>query len=306
MSRSDFPPGYDDSRLLSNPQPGGYPSSAPPYGFNSYGGPPYAQPNNLYPGQPGGYPPPTIAPIPIPVIPSGSGDHEGFSTAGWDSTSVRHSFIRKVYLILAAQLLVTVGIVAIFTFVEPVALFVKKNPAIYWTSYAVYFVTHIVLVCCQGPRRRFPWNMILLLIFTLAMSYMTGTIASYHSTKAVFLALGITVIVCIAVTVFCFQTKVDFTKWTGFFSVLGIVVFVTGIITAIVLSFKYVPWLHMLYAAIGAIAFTLFLAYHTQLLIGKGKHSIGPEEYVFAALSLYIDIVQIFILLLQIIGFSER
>ncbi|XP_051997467.1 protein lifeguard 3-like [Xyrauchen texanus] len=309
MSRSDFPPDYNESRLLSNPQPeGGYPSSAPPYGFSSYGGqPPYPQPNNQYPGHPGGYPPPIIPPIPIPVIPSGSGDNEGFTTAeGWDSTRVRHRFIRKVYLILAAQLLVTVSIVAIFTFVEPVALFVKKNPAIYWTSYAVYFVTHIVLVCCQGPRRRFPWNMILLVIFTLAMSYMTGTIASYYSTKAVFLALGITAIVCIAVTVFCFQTKVDFTKWTGFFSVLGIVVFVTGIITSIVLSIKYVPWLHMLYAAIGAIAFTLFLAYHTQLLIGNRKHSIGPEEYVFAALSLYIDIVQIFILLLQIIGFSER
>lgn len=73
MSRSDFPPGYDDSRLLSNPQPGGgYPASAPPYGFNAYGGqPPYPQPNDPYRGQPAGYPPPTI-PV-IPVIPPGLG-----------------------------------------------------------------------------------------------------------------------------------------------------------------------------------------------------------------------------------------
>lgn len=34
--------------------------------------------------------------------------------------------------------------------------------------------------------------------------------------------------------------QVDFTKCRGFFCVLGIVVFVTGIITVIVLSFKYV------------------------------------------------------------------
>uniref|UniRef100_A0A673K5Z7 Transmembrane BAX inhibitor motif containing 1a n=1 Tax=Sinocyclocheilus rhinocerous TaxID=307959 RepID=A0A673K5Z7_9TELE len=281
MSRSDFPPGYDDSRLLSNPQPGGgYPASVPPYGFNAYGGqPPYPQPNDPYGGQPAGYPPPSI-PV-IPVIPPGLGDNEGFTTTGgFDDISVRHTFIRKVYLILGAQLLVTATIVAIFTFVEPVGVFVRKNPAIYWVSYAVYFVTHLVLVCCQGP--------------------------SYYSTKAVFLALGITVLVSVAVTVFCFQTKVDFTKCSGFFCVLGIVVFVTGIITAIVLSFKYIPWLHMLYAAIGAIAFTLFLAYHTQLLIGNRKLSIGPEEYVFAALSLYVDIVQIFIFLLQIIGYAER
>ncbi|XP_026069884.1 protein lifeguard 3-like isoform X2 [Carassius auratus] len=305
MSRSDFPPSYDDSRLLSNPQPeGGYPASAPPYGFNaSPGQPPYPQPNDPYHGQPPGYSPPSL-PV-IPVIPPG--DDGGFTTTGgFDDISVRHSFIRKVYLILASQLIVTAAIVAIFTFVEPVGAFVRKNPAIYWVSYAIYFVTHIVLVCCQGPRRRFPWNLILLSIFTLALSFMTGNIASYYSTRAVFLALAITVLVSVAVTVFCFQTKVDFTKCTGFFCVLGIVVFVTGIITAIVLSFKYVPWLHMLYAAIGAIAFTLFLAYHTQLLIGNRKLSIGPEEYVFAALSLYVDIVQIFIFLLQIIGFAER
>lgn len=45
-----------------------------------------------------------------------------------------------------------------------------------------------------------------------------------------------------------------------------------------------------------------FLAYHTQLLIGNRKYSISEDEYVFAALSLYVDIVQIFIFLLQIIG----
>ncbi|KAI5613733.1 protein lifeguard 3, partial [Silurus asotus] len=357
MSRPDIPPGYDESWLLSNNQPGGVQPSAPPpsYNYSPYGGQPqpgpypgapYSVPSGpyqgqpapysgqpgMYPPQPGlpgqgypaypgqpaqGYPPhpgqpgqgfpPPMPPIIPPTIPiSGSGDDGFTTTSGWESLSMRHAFIRKVYLILAAQLLVTVSIVAVFTFVQPVQSFIKKNPALYWASYAVYFITHIMLVCCKGPRRRFPWNLILLGVFTLALSYMTGTISSYYDTKSVFLALGITVIVCIAVTVFCFQTKVDFTKCTGLFCVLGIVMFVTGIITAIVLSFKYIPWLHMLYAAMGAIVFTLFLAYHTQLLIGNRKHSINPEEYVFAALSLYVDIVQIFIFLLQIIGLSQR
>lgn len=207
---------------------------------------------------------------------------------------------------MAVQLLITTAVVSVFTFVSPVRDFVQQYPAIYWVSYAVYIVTHLVLVCCKGPRRKFPWNIILLLIFTLALSYLTGSISSYYDTKAVFLAVAITAVVCIAVTIFCFQTKVDFTKCQGLFCVLGIVVLVTGIITTIVLSFKYIPWLHMVYAAFGAIAFTLFLAYHTQLLIGNRKHSISPEEYVFAALSLYVDIVQIFLFLLQLIGASSR
>uniref|UniRef100_A0A673XU38 Transmembrane BAX inhibitor motif containing 1a n=1 Tax=Salmo trutta TaxID=8032 RepID=A0A673XU38_SALTR len=320
MSRSDFPLGYDDSHSpLYGPQGGNYPPP-PAYGFPANGGPPSGQPSSFYPpgphgppypGQPAGYPAgpypgqpypggpgynnqpmmPPMPPIIPPTMPSSalSGDGEGFAAGSFDSLKVRHSFIRKVYMILASQLLVTVAIVAVFTFVESVKKFVIANPAVYWAS-----------------LRKFPWNIILLAIFTLAMSYMTGTISSYYDTKAVFLALGITVIVCIITTVFCFQTKVDLTSCTGLFCVLGIVVMVAGIITAIVLSFKYIPWLHMVYAAIGAIVYTLFLAYHTQLLLGKGKNSISPEEYVFAALSIYIDIVQIFMCLLQLIGAANR
>uniref|UniRef100_A0A3Q3IKF6 Transmembrane BAX inhibitor motif containing 1a n=1 Tax=Monopterus albus TaxID=43700 RepID=A0A3Q3IKF6_MONAL len=290
-------------------QPGGYPQAP-------YPGQPGGYPQAPYPGQPhpagppgAGYPSPPPMPVIPPTIPSdvlSSGDEFAASGSGWDSLSIRHAFIRKVYLILGFQLLITTGVVAVFTFVQPVKDFVGRYPAVYWVSYAVYIITHLVLVCCKGPRRKFPWNVILLFIFTLALSYMTGTIFSYYDTKTVFLALVITAIVCIAVTVFCFQTKVDFTKCQGLFCVLGIVIFVTGIITAIVLSFKYIPWLHMLYAALGAIVFTLFLAYHTQLLIGNRKHSISPEEYVFAALSIYVDIIQIFIFLLQIIGASSK
>ncbi|CAL8346709.1 unnamed protein product [Merluccius merluccius] len=319
MSRSDYPPGYEDAHApLYGPQGGGGAYPPPPaYGFPGYGGAPQGHPSAPYPGpnappyagQPGGYPP---GPYPgAQPQPGGGGDDlegEGFAArdSGWDSLSVRHAFIRKVYMILASQLLVTTAIVAVFVFVEPVRLFVQQNPAIYWASFGVYFVTHLVLVCCTGPRRKFPWNVILLLIFTLALSYMTGSISSHYDTKSVFLALGITAVVCIVVTVFCFQTKVDFTKCQGLFCVLGIVMLVTGIITTIVLSFKYMPWLHMLYAAMGAIVYTLFLAYHTQLLIGNRKHSISPEEYVFGALSLYVDIVQIFLLLLQLIGAAKR
>ena len=126
-----------------------------------------------------------------------------------------------------------------------------------------------------------------------------------YSTKAVLLSMLITAIVAIIVTLFCFQTKVDFTSCTGLFCVLSIVVMVTGIITAIVLAFKYIYWLHMLYAAIGAIAFTLFLAYDTQLVLGDRKHTISPEEYVYGALKIYTDIVYIFTFLLQIVGSRE-
>uniref|UniRef100_A0A6B2F275 Transmembrane BAX inhibitor motif-containing protein 1 n=1 Tax=Bothriechis nigroviridis TaxID=88079 RepID=A0A6B2F275_BOTNI len=294
MSQPSAPPSYEDRNPLYPPPGGGYPGAYPQPPPYSTGHP---EPRG-YP-QPGGYPQPFP---PVPTAPMTYGGDSDFHVADWDDKKVRHSFIRKVYSIISVQLLVTVGIIAIFTFIEPVSGFVRRNIAVYYASYAVFLVTYLVLVCCEGPRRRFPWNLILLSIFTLAMGFMTGTIASMYSTKAVFIAMIITAIVALIVTIFCFQTKVDFTSCTGLFCVLGIVVMVTGIITAIVLSFKYVPWLHMLYASIGAIAFTLFLAYDTQLVLGNRKHTISPEEYVYGALKIYTDIVYIFTFLLQIVG----
>ncbi|XP_047534996.1 uncharacterized protein LOC125069520 [Vanessa atalanta] len=64
--------------------------------------------------------------------------------------------------------------------------------------------------------------------------------------------------------------------------------------------------LNILYAAAGALIFSLYLVYDTQLMMGgKHKYSISPEEYIFAALNLYLDIVNIFLFILTIIGMSK-
>ncbi|NXI09362.1 LFG3 protein, partial [Irena cyanogastra] len=278
------------------PQPGGYPAGA---GYTQPGG---------YPAS-GGYPHPGVA---MPTMPmrfgvstttgdNGLGDGSPYQSVDWDDRKVRHAFIRKVYAIISLQLLVTVGIIAVFTFVEPVQSFVKKNVAIYYASYAVFLVTYLVLACCQGPRRRFPWNVILLSIFTLAMGLMTGTIASTYGTKAVLIAMLITAIVAVVVTIFCFQTKAR----RGMHPALPSMGQVWGAAPRSPCSCSFpaqVPWLHMLYAAIGAIAFTLFLAYDTQLVLGNRKNTLSPEEYVYGALTIYTDIIYIFTFILQLVG----
>lgn len=60
----------------------------------------------------------------------------------------------------------------------------------------------------------------------------------------------------------------------------------------------------LVYACLGALLFSVYLVYDTQLLIGgeHHKYSISPEDYVFAALTLYLDIIQLFLMILQILG----
>ena len=51
-----------------------------------------------------------------------------------------------------------------------------------------------------------------------------------------------------------------------------------------------------------ALLFSLYLIYDTQLIIGGKKHSISPEEHIYASISLYIDVVYIFLAILGIGG----
>ncbi|XP_030051315.1 protein lifeguard 2 [Microcaecilia unicolor] len=231
-----------------------------------------------------------------------SGDTEMLTDFSWDDKNIRRIFIRKVYAILMIQLSVTVGIVALFTFCEPVKGYVQSNPAWYLASYGVFFVTYLILACCTNIRRHFPWNLILLIIFTLSMAYLTGMLSSYYNTKSVLLCLGITALVCLAIIIFSFQSKFDFTSYQGVIFVLFMVLFFSGIFLSFLLPFQYVPWLQAIYAVLGAIVFTMFLALDTQLLIGNRRYSLSPEEYIFGALNIYLDVVYIFSFFLQIFG----
>ncbi|XP_059396859.1 protein lifeguard 2-like isoform X1 [Carassius carassius] len=235
-----------------------------------------------------------------------TGDGEMLTEFSWDDQNIRRIFIRKVYSILMIQLSVTIAFVALFVFCEPVKYYIQTNPGWYWASYGVFFVTYLTLSCCRGPRRQFPWNLILLIIFTLSLSYMTGMLSSYYNTKSVIICLGITALVCLAITIFSFQTKIDITSYQGVLLVFCTVLFICGLVLAFTLPFGYVPWLHAVYAVLGAILFCMFLAFDTQMLMGKKQYTISPEEYIFATLSLYLDIVYIFSFILQLFGTPNR
>uniref|UniRef100_A0A8C9WCC0 Fas apoptotic inhibitory molecule 2a n=1 Tax=Scleropages formosus TaxID=113540 RepID=A0A8C9WCC0_SCLFO len=237
--------------------------------------------------------------------PSTSGSYDGLSGNSWEDKNIRRMFVRKVFAILMVQLMVTFGLVALFTFCEQVRQFVQYNRILYLASYITFMGTYLVLVCSTSARRRYPTNIILLGIFTLAMSYMAGMLASYHNTRVVLLCVGITAMVCLAVTLFCFQTKFDFTSCHGLMFSLMMVLMITGLLLIFTAPFGYIPWLQTAYAGLGALVFTLFLAFDVQLLMGNRRYSLSPEEHVFGALCLYMDIVYIFFFLLQLFGSRE-
>ncbi|XP_067837775.1 protein lifeguard 1-like [Heptranchias perlo] len=219
-----------------------------------------------------------------------------------DDQTVRRHFIRKVFVVLGMQLLFTFGLVCVFTFSADVRLYVGKTPALYYSSFGIFIFFLIVLNCCGDVRRRHPWNFICLALLTLSLSYMVGTVASFYETSSVMIALGSTVAVCFAIILFASQTRLDFTYCYGFLLVLSTVLIMFGFFCI----FFYNHILQIVYGSLGALLFSVFLAADTQLILGRHRFSLTPEEYVFGALILYLDIINIFLYLLMILGGSRQ
>lgn len=55
----------------------------------------------------------------------------------------------------------------------------------------------------------------------------------------------------------------------------------------------------------GALLFSLYLVYDIQMIMGGRQHAASPDEYIFAALSLYLDVVLLFLFLLQLVGLGR-
>ncbi|XP_066995828.1 protein lifeguard 1 isoform X2 [Anabrus simplex] len=215
--------------------------------------------------------------------------------------TIRHGFIRKVYTILMCQLSVTTAFIALFTFHEPTQKFLARNPGIFYAALICTFVVLIIMSCCSSVRRKSPMNLIFLFIFTLAESIVLGAAAATYQRTEVLMAAGICAAVCLGLSIFAFQTKWDFTMMGGVLIVALIVLLIFGLVA----MFFPGKTITMIYASLGALLFCVYLIYDTQMMIGGGKYSISPEEYVFAALNLYLDIINIFLYILTIIGLNR-
>ena len=106
------------------------------------------------------------------------------------------------------------AIVGIFT-TQAAKNFAAENSWLYIVAIITVFVCLITLACCEGVRRKTPHNFIFLGLFTAAEGFMLGCVTATYSADEVLMAVGVCAAIVLALTMFAFQTKVDFTAWGG-------------------------------------------------------------------------------------------
>ncbi|WKX98430.1 hypothetical protein Q1695_013818 [Nippostrongylus brasiliensis] len=224
----------------------------------------------------------------------------------FNDDTVRRAFVRKVFLILTIMLLTCCAMMAPVLFVKELKMFLKKNVLIQFAALAVWFITYYILMCCHKVARHYPWNIILLSIFTLASGVFLMVLCARVAPAIIAITLPTTALSSAAIILFACVTTIDITSYMFIIFAAGVVVFIFVIAVSIASFFIDVGIMNIVASGALCILFMVYLALDTQMVVGGRKHQISPEEYVYAALILFVDIFEIFINMTNIANAAQR
>ncbi|WP_208362455.1 Bax inhibitor-1/YccA family protein [Helicobacter pylori] len=167
----------------------------------------------------------------------------------------------------------------------------------------VFFIAEIAaLFGLMFSKSKPGLNLFMLFAFTslsgVTLVPLLGMVIAKAGLGAVWQALGMTTIVFGLMSVYALKTKNDLANMGKMLFIALIVVVVCSLINVFLGS----PMFQVVIAGASAILFSLYIAYDTQNIV-KGMY----DSPIDAAVSLYLDFLNVFISILQIIGiFSDR
>lgn len=136
------------------------------------------------------------------------------------------------------------------------------NQTIFIIITVLYLITTCALMCC-GMDKSVPNNYILLLVFTLCVSWMVSVACVKTEPILVLEAATLTFSVVAAITFYAFTTSTDFTVFGPILWILGFVFCTAGFLYR---CFGYHTGL--VYSIIGVILFSFYLLFDTQMIMG--------------------------------------
>ncbi|KAF1988859.1 UPF0005-domain-containing protein [Aulographum hederae CBS 113979] len=209
---------------------------------------------------------------------------------------IRMQFIRKVYAILTIQLLATAALSSISFFNVSYKNWIQTNQWMMWTS---LFGAIGFMLLTFWKRKSYPMNLLFLSGFTALEAYSISVITSFYDSKIVLEALVFTLGIFIALTLFACQTKYDFTNWMPYlFGALWVLI-IFGFMTAF---FPHNSMVELGYGVITALIFSGYILVDTQLVM---RH-YHVEEEIAAAISLYLDVINLFLAILRILNSQQN
>lgn len=200
------------------------------------------------------------------------------------SVEERMAFLKKVYGLLTLSLLTAaVGAYVGRLFVSPGLML-------------LLFIVEIGLIFFAFAVRRKPGlNLFALFAFTGVSGLTLGPVMLVYNAEAVQQALVLTVVIFAGLTFYVMASRRDF-SFLGGFLITGLIVVIAGsLLNAFIFQS---PAAEFMISAGGVILFSGFILYDTSNIL---RH-YDVRDFTSATLSLYLDILNLFLFLLRLLG----
>jgi FtsH-binding integral membrane protein len=203
----------------------------------------------------------------------------------------RATLVRRTYALVLVSVLVTIVGVS-FALSQPAVLqAVAQHPFIaFLAALAPLFIAGRV-------KAAFPMNIGFVLLFNFAMGVMISPAIFFYGSRQPGL-IGQAAVLTIGafgiLTLYAFVSRRDFSAWGGFLMVGLWVLIGTMLLNVFFQNAAIDLWL----ASVAVLLFSGLLLYDTWRL----RNFYGPDEYVGAAVQIYLDLLNMFMAILRIMG----
>jgi FtsH-binding integral membrane protein len=204
----------------------------------------------------------------------------------------RATLVRRTYSLVFVSVLVTIA-GSMFALSQPALLsWIAQHT---WLSLIAIFAP---LLLAMRYQQTFPLNIALVFVFAFAegvllapLLYAYGQTRPGLITQAAMLTIGAFGIL----TAYAFVSRRDFSAWGSFFMV-GLWVVIGGMLLN--MFFFHNPGADLALASITILVFSGLLVFDTWRL----RNVYGPDDYVAAAVQIYLDLLNLFLAILRVLG----
>lgn len=208
------------------------------------------------------------------------------------------AFAQKVYGIVGSQLFMTALMCGLA--LKSAAFFaILAQPALIALSVVGLLVITCMLVCSKSMRSTVPRNYGLLFLFTIFEGHSVAISCALYDSDVVAMALVLTAGIFLIVTGYALTTKKDFTVAWQVIMTLALASLFIGIVRI----FYNSTGMELLSCFVGILAGCYYILYDTQMIFGGQRHAFEIDDYILAALNIYLDIIVLFA---RLLGFLQK
>jgi modulator of FtsH protease len=208
----------------------------------------------------------------------------------------RAVLVRRTYSLVLACIFVTMGGTWFGLQNESLMIATAQHPIISMLA------TFVPLWIAQSARNLAgPQRLGLVVLFSAMIGVMISPAIYFYGQTApdvVWQAAALTATAFTVLTAYAWLSKRDFSAWGAFFTVGFFVVFACSLLNL----FFQNQTAHLWLAGATLLVFSGLLVFDTWRL----RNTFGPDDYIVAAVTIYVDLLNMFLAILSLLGGNRR